>query len=582
MTEKDDRQLLELYVTEDSNEAFETLVQRHVALVYSVALRRLGVPHQAEEVTQAVFITLARKAKQVARTAVLSGWLYQTTRLTTANLVRSEVRRARRERDAYMEQCANDPNSEESWQRISGHLDDAIGSLREKDRNAVLLRFFNGKTLAEVGAALGISEDAAKQRILRALEKLRTLFARRGVTLSSSVIASLMTARSVQAAPEALSTNILAVTTGAAVATTTVVTLIKGVLKLMAWTQWKLALGVSGVFLAAGIVTTGILSLAQHDRPNRFSARSQVAAEPSPVEPEFEGRTLREWIAANPPLNVISHDDIVAYRKRALLAMGQPAVVFLHWMIRNPAHALAGRDAVPADRANGMNVVLALGLIGPAAREVVPDLVRLWTSEPNPPYATYNGYPFALSAIGVDSSSVLDALSAHMQSRDRLHAALCALALWRLKPEDPSAKAILRRELTAKDGEVHTRYALLEAFWRQEVEPSAFATELRQLTTASLRETPTYASMGARAAWRFWHEPAPARSLIEQMGQAAVAPDATREAANSFTAAALDLAEVPGVRELAQPFLDAISQNADENAAEFATKILSRLTAQTP
>ena len=173
MSEPDDHELLAQYAQgprENSEAAFATLADRHVNLVYSTALRSLGNSHAAEEVSQAVFIVLANKAGKLSRRVVLSGWLYQTTRLTAANFLRGEIRRQQREQEAFMQSTLQEPADDLAWRQIAPLLDEALGKLGDRDRNAILLRFFEGKSLAEVGAAAGTSEDAAKMRVNRALE----------------------------------------------------------------------------------------------------------------------------------------------------------------------------------------------------------------------------------------------------------------------------------------------------------------------------------------------------------------------------------------------------------------------------
>src|SRR5450756_2558328 len=110
MQERNDIELLGEYVRGNSETAFETLVARHVNLVYSVALRHVGNPHQAQEIAQVVFIILAKKARGLSKNTILSGWLYQTTRLTAANFLRGEIRRQRREQEAYMQSTLNEPD----------------------------------------------------------------------------------------------------------------------------------------------------------------------------------------------------------------------------------------------------------------------------------------------------------------------------------------------------------------------------------------------------------------------------------------------------------------------------------------
>src|SRR5208283_688288 len=248
MPEMNDIALLRQYAENNSEEAFAELATRHINLVYSVALRSVGNPHAAEEITQAVFIILAKKAQGLSQRTVLSGWLYQTTRLTAANFLRGEIRRQRREQEAYMQSLLNEPGPE-IWPQIAPLLDAAMDRLGEKDRNAIVLRFFENRNLREVGLALGASEDAAKLRVNRALEKLRKFFTKRGVTLSVVAIAGAVSANSVQAAPIALAKG--------AAASGSTLTLIKGALKLMAWTKTKTAVVIGGaIILVTGSTTT--------------------------------------------------------------------------------------------------------------------------------------------------------------------------------------------------------------------------------------------------------------------------------------------------------------------------------------
>jgi RNA polymerase sigma factor (sigma-70 family) len=185
MPEPDDITLLKQYAGGDES-AFTTLFERHVHLVYSAALRQARNPSHAEEVTQAVFILLARKAKSLSPKTVLSGWLYQAARLTTASLIKREIRRQRREQEVYM-QTLKEPDTS-LWEQISPLLDDAMGRLGEKDRNAIVLRFFENRTPQEVAAALKLNDVTARKRVSRTLEKLRTFFAKRGVVLTTAII----------------------------------------------------------------------------------------------------------------------------------------------------------------------------------------------------------------------------------------------------------------------------------------------------------------------------------------------------------------------------------------------------------
>ncbi len=265
MPESDDIALLKEYAEGGSETAFTALVGRHVNLVYSAALRSVGNAHAAQEIAQAVFIILARKAKSLDDRTILSGWLYQTARLTAANYLRGEIRRQNREQEAYMQSILDQPDAE-AWRQIAPLLDDAMGRLGEKDRNAIVLRFFENKNLSEVGAALGASENAAKMRVNRALEKLRKLFTKRGVTHSTAIIAGAVSANSVHAAPVGLAKTIsaIAVAKGAAASTSTL-TLIKGASKIMAWTKAKTAVVIgAGILFAAGTTTITVKEIQDH------------------------------------------------------------------------------------------------------------------------------------------------------------------------------------------------------------------------------------------------------------------------------------------------------------------------------
>jgi uncharacterized protein (TIGR03435 family) len=263
----DDIALLREFAERDSGSAFAELVARHINKVYSVALRYTRNPHEAEEIMQAVFVILARRAGTLGKKVILSGWLYQTARLVAVTYIRGEVRRARREQEAFMQTYPNE-NESDVWPHIAPLLDDAMARLREKDRHAVVLRFLDGKSMKEVGAALGASEDAAKMRVSRALEKLRIFFTKRGVDSTSATIAGTISANSIQAAPLALAKSVTAVAIAkGATASASTLTLIQGALKIMAWTKAKTAIvGGVVVLLAAGTTTITITKIKENER----------------------------------------------------------------------------------------------------------------------------------------------------------------------------------------------------------------------------------------------------------------------------------------------------------------------------
>ena len=266
MQESQDSELLRQYARENSDEAFAALVTRHVNLVYSAALRKTGNPAAAEEMTQAVFIILARKANGLLRHTALSGWLYQAARLTAANFLRTEIRRARREQEAYMQSLSNETEPE-IWPQIVPLLDDAMGRLGEKDRNAVVLRFFEGKSFQEIGAAFGVSENAARKRADHALEKLRIYFfqTRRGFDSRNHCRSDFGQFRSSCAAGAGQNPLTAVALAKGATASTSTLTLIKGALKIMAWTKAKTAIVASVVvLLAAGTTTVTVKEIQEH------------------------------------------------------------------------------------------------------------------------------------------------------------------------------------------------------------------------------------------------------------------------------------------------------------------------------
>ncbi len=268
-----DLELLREYADRRSEEAFATLVARHISLVHSSALRQVRDPALAEEITQAVFIILARKAASLSAKTILAGWLYRTTRFLAANVLRTESNRHRREQEAQMQSTIDQGPGEAVWQELSPMLDEAMNRLGPTERDALLLRYFDNKSLREVGVALGTNEESARKRVARGLDKLRVFFSKPGVTLSAVAIAGAVSANSIQAAPAALAKSVTAaaLAKGAAASTSTLA-LVKGALKFMAWTKAKTVCAFGAVLLlAAGSVGTGSKWL--------WHARSEISFE---------------------------------------------------------------------------------------------------------------------------------------------------------------------------------------------------------------------------------------------------------------------------------------------------------------
>ena len=205
----DDWQLLKFYARDDSQDAFTEIVTRHVNLVYSAALRQVREPELARDVTQLVFANLARQAKSLKPKGTLAGWLYRDASFTSRDVLRRERRRFAREQEAVaMQDCETDIAHD--WRRIQPRLDAALSELGQTDRDAVLLRFFEQRSLKDIGSVLGMEEDTARKRVSRALEKLRTLLARDGITTTSDALSGALTAHAVQVAPAGIAAGILA------------------------------------------------------------------------------------------------------------------------------------------------------------------------------------------------------------------------------------------------------------------------------------------------------------------------------------------------------------------------------------
>jgi RNA polymerase sigma factor (sigma-70 family) len=257
----DSQSLLEEYAKTGSESAFRQLVTRYIGLVYSTALRLVGRDtHRAEDVTQMVFIDLARKAPSLSSGVALGGWLHHRTYNIAAPMMRAERRRQAREKEAVQMNRLLD-ESDTAVAQLAPILDEVIRQLRKEDRTAIILRFFERLDFRSIGQALGTNDDAAQKQVTRAVEKLHLLLKERGVTLSAAAIGTALAGEILTAAPAGLATTV-AGTALASVATGSGFTLT--LFKFMTMTKVKLA--VASLIAIAGVATPLVIQ-------NRSEAR---------------------------------------------------------------------------------------------------------------------------------------------------------------------------------------------------------------------------------------------------------------------------------------------------------------------
>ncbi len=292
-----DSELLRHFAKTNSEDAFAELVKRHVNLVYSAALRQVnGDAHLAQDVAQMVFADLARKAGSLSRRETLTGWLYTSAHFAAAKIARTENRRHDRE-EKFMREPTNESGTgfqpvssapEMDWNKIRPALDDAMHELKETDREAILLRYFENRQFAEVGAKLGLNENAARMRVERALEKLRDIFTKRGIT-TATALASVISANAIQIAPANLAATL---TTASIAATGTGITFT--LLKIMTTTQLKL--GISAL-VVAGATTAFVV---QHHAQEKLRAANE-SLQQQIAQLKTDNESLSRHIAQAPP-----------------------------------------------------------------------------------------------------------------------------------------------------------------------------------------------------------------------------------------------------------------------------------------
>lgn len=270
----DDAELLAAYAGRRGNDAFAELVRRYVGLVYHAALRQGdGDSHTAEDVTQRVFILLAQKAAQLTNHHTIAGWLHATTRYVSAEVRRVERRRRFREQAAYtMQEIASAGARDGEWEQLRPIIDDTLGQLGDGDREIVLLRFFANLPFAQIGARLSVSENAARMRVDRALERLRGLIARRGITSTTAALAVVLESQATAAGiPAGLTVSVTSTVfaLGTAPAGVTAIASLTGFMSSL-----KLSLGVGAAVLVA--TTLGVATFEFTSHRNHAAALAEA------------------------------------------------------------------------------------------------------------------------------------------------------------------------------------------------------------------------------------------------------------------------------------------------------------------
>jgi RNA polymerase sigma factor (sigma-70 family) len=245
-----DVKALEAYCGTRAGEAFAEVVAVHAEWVYGAAVRMVEDREMAEDVTQAVFLLLAQRPEKAAGRS-LAGWLFKVTRYCAAHAVRGEARRGRHERRAAAMVSETVDGEVPVWEEIAVSLDEEVSRLRESERQLILLRFYQGKSMAEIGAVLNVPEDTARKRVGAAVEKLRRLFKVKGVGVSAVGLGAVLAARTTQAVPVGFKTSVCA---GAMAPSAKVLALAQGVSKMIVLAKIQVAVVAGSVVLVLASV----------------------------------------------------------------------------------------------------------------------------------------------------------------------------------------------------------------------------------------------------------------------------------------------------------------------------------------
>jgi len=448
--------LIAEFNTRRSEDAFAALVRQHVNLVFATALRQVGDAGAAEEITQNVFVSLAQAAGKLGSHPTIAGWLHQTALNKSREWLRSELRRRRREQVAVNLDLAR-AEGDSVWSPLVPLLDEALLELREPDRQAVILHYLEGRTFQEVGSALGVGEDTARKRVNRCLDQLTYFFRRHGFTTPAHAASAPLFAVSSHAAPAGLAAS--ATTAGLAAAhsaaSISTLTLIKGALKIMAWTKAKTAIAGGVAILLVGGST--------------FVAVKEVHKEfRSAAEPTYDGKTLSVWLQAfQHGLNGSPEQDKATAAVAHIGTNGIPTLLELlkdrnsadentlaMWGFRilgsNGSAATPDLIRIYQERISTNSqyyTARSLGWIGPAAEAAVPYLLDSVTN-PASKYPQDFAAVMALGQIHADSETVVPALIRLVHSKNKGVAIVAVEALGKFGPSARDAIPALLEVVT--------------------------------------------------------------------------------------------------------------------------------------
>lgn len=317
-------QLLKQYVDENSQAAFSRLVEKHLNLAYSAAIACLGNEDQARDACQLTFLELSKKAAKLSDSVHLGSWVHTTARHFSKKIQRTEIRRQKREQ-RYVDDMNMQQHSEPDWSRLMPEIHEAIGKLNPTEREAILLRFFQQKSLAEVGATLGVSADAARMRLNRALERLNHQLARRGIASTAAALATALPAHAMATAPTGLATTIstsVLATAGTSIATTTLAGASIAIMK------------TKTVLISAAIATTAFTGTGVYLAA--LKADTEIA-EPSVTAPAVRQKTLSTEPVAH---STETHEQAVIAAPATIPAEPEPLSLGI-----DPTHLQQARQA---------------------------------------------------------------------------------------------------------------------------------------------------------------------------------------------------------------------------------------------